>query len=68
MSEIEAHDKLGHIGMQAVKSTAMALGWVLTKSEMVCEACAEGKARQKSIMSKQTKGDELQILAEFIWI
>jgi hypothetical protein len=55
MTVMEAHYKRGHQGMQAVKNVANSLGWMLTGKEDVCKACAEGKARQKSIMVKNKK-------------
>jgi GAG-pre-integrase domain len=52
MTVMEAHYKLGHLGMQAVKNVADSLGWRLTGKEAVCELCAEGKAWQRNIMVK----------------
>jgi len=52
MTADEAHEKLGHINNQAVKSTANKLGWKLTGKSSICEACTEGKARQKDIVSR----------------
>jgi hypothetical protein len=49
---MKAHKKLGHIGMQAVKAASVKLGWELTGNQQVCEACAEGEARQKDIIAR----------------
>jgi hypothetical protein len=40
----EAHGKLGHMSFRKTKQIAKQLGWSLTGSNEVCEACAEGKA------------------------
>jgi hypothetical protein len=56
---LEAHDKLGHIGNQATRVTASHLGWVLTDNGVVCESCAEGKARQKNIVVKPGKSPKV---------
>jgi hypothetical protein len=50
MSVKKAHDMLGHINEKAVRKTALALGWELTKGTLgVCEPCTEEKAKQKSL-------------------
>ena len=56
MTYAEAHSKLGHMSNQATKTTAQALQWKLTGESVVCKSCAEGKAKQKSIMVKKEKG------------
>jgi GAG-pre-integrase domain len=40
----EAHRQLGHMSFQKTKQIAKQLGWLLTGSNEVCKACAEGKA------------------------
>jgi hypothetical protein len=46
----KAHDMMGHINEKAVRKTALALGWELTKVTLsVCEPCTEAKAKQKNL-------------------
>jgi hypothetical protein len=40
----EAHQKLGHLGHDTTRATALKLGWTLTKEEKPCESCPIGKA------------------------
>jgi hypothetical protein len=50
MSVKKAHDVLGHINEKAVRKTAIALGWELTRGTLgVCEPCTEVKAKQKHL-------------------
>jgi hypothetical protein len=50
MSIKKAHNMLGHINEKAVRKTALALGWELTKGTLgVCEPCTEAKAKQKNL-------------------
>jgi hypothetical protein len=50
MSVKKAHDMLGHINEKAVRKTAIALGWELTRGTLgVCEPRTEAKAKQKHL-------------------
>jgi hypothetical protein len=50
MSVKKAHDMLGHINEKAVRKTAIALGWELTRGTLgVWEPCTEAKAKQKNL-------------------
>jgi hypothetical protein len=50
MSVKKAHDMLGNINEKAVRKTAIALGWELTRGTLgVCEPYTEAKAKQKSL-------------------
>jgi hypothetical protein len=55
----QAHDKLGHMGEEATRKAAKALGWTLTGTAGVCESCAVAKAKQKSV-PKVTNAKPLQ--------
>jgi hypothetical protein len=51
-TEIQAkdlHERLGHVNDDCMRLTAKHLGWEITGVLDVCEACAVGKAKQKSI-------------------
>jgi hypothetical protein len=49
MTVKKAHDMLGHINEKAVRKTAIALGWELTRGTLgVCEPCTEAKAKHKT--------------------
>jgi hypothetical protein len=52
ISIMEAHDKLEHIGVQAVKLISVKLWWELTGKQQRYVACAEGIACQKDIIAK----------------
>ena len=41
----EAHQKLRHPGYDTTRTTALKLGWTLTKEEKPCESCPIGKAQ-----------------------
>jgi len=46
----KAHELLGHSHEKAVRESAKALGWELTRGTMnVCQSCAAGKAKQKNV-------------------
>jgi hypothetical protein len=52
----QAHDKLGHCGVDATRSAAKQLEWEITGTMKPCEACAAGKAKQKNL-PKHDKDD-----------
>ena len=46
----QVHDKLGHIGEDAVRKIAEHLGWQLARGTITaCESCAVGKAKQQNL-------------------
>ena len=45
----KAHQVLGHVSVEVTKQIAKVLGWELTGSFNVCEACIKGKAKQKAV-------------------
>ena len=46
----QAHVRLGHMNEDHVRKTAKVLGWMLKPGGfMVCNGCAEGKAKQKNV-------------------
>ena len=46
----QAHQRLGHIGEDAVRKMAKGLNWTITPGGLgPCEACAIGKARQRNV-------------------
>ena len=55
ITEIQAHQKLGHMSMARTRQIASMLQWKLTDKMGVCASCAEGKARQKNIATKTSK-------------
>jgi hypothetical protein len=68
MTLSKAHGKLGHISFQKNKTNCKSMGWTLTGSVKVCEACAEGKDRQKNIIVKATKRSDSMQNDEFTLI
>lgn len=59
MKYVEYHDLLGHTGEEATKKKAKYLGIKIFGEALVCEVCAVGKAKQKS-MPQVTHSDPLQ--------
>ena len=53
----EAHELLGHMSFPTTRAIAQELGWELTKGSHVCDACAAGKAKQKNIVSNQSRSE-----------
>ena len=50
----KAHQLLGDMGEEATRLTAKAMGWHITKGQMmVCECCAIGKAKKKRVKIEQ---------------
>jgi hypothetical protein len=45
----DAHRMLGHPGQETTRSTAIKLGWTITKGKDECESCPIAKARQKNL-------------------
>ena len=64
----KAHQLLGHMGEEATRLTAKALGWHITKGQMmVCECCAIGKAKQKRFKIEKPKEKMKKLMEEFTW-
>ena len=50
LSLTKAHTLLGHCNEEATKAAAGHFGWKITRgSKMVCQSCAESKAKQKNV-------------------
>ena len=51
----QAHARLGHMNEDRTRLTAKTLGWTLKSEPMVvCNGCAEGKAKQKNVPQEST--------------
>ena len=49
LTELQAHQKLGHMLKARTQLIADSLGWTITKKMGICVSCAEAKARQRNI-------------------
>ena len=54
----ELHEKMGHVGLDAVRATSKEFNWIAKGKDFVCEDCGLGKAKRKNMNHELSKKSE----------